>query len=71
MIEAEMLKNKIKAEIRRIVAWQFDGINQLTNKVYDDSLEMIAEQTYNLFSKWLKTWSDKEKEALLKEAEGK
>lgn len=45
-----MTVDGIKAEIRRIVAYQFDRATALTQEAYNDSLEMIANQIYDLFS---------------------
>jgi len=40
---------QIKAEIRRIVTWQFDRLTMLNPEAYNSSLDMIADQIYALF----------------------
>ena len=35
---------KLEAEIKRVVAWQFDQVTNLTPEAHNDSLEIIAEQ---------------------------
>ena len=45
-----MNKEKIKAEVRRIVALQFDRVTALSQEAHNDSLETIAEQIYALIN---------------------
>lgn len=37
-------EDKLREQVKKIVAWQFDGVTNLTQSAYEDSLRMIAEQ---------------------------
>lgn len=45
----EQEENKLKADVRGVVSWQFGGVTNLTEEAYNDSLNFISEKVHQKY----------------------